>query len=183
MAGIGRSLQEHHLRRRTGLIFLTVGSALPFDRLVKIVDQAVAKGNIEQRVFAQIGDGDYVPQHMEYTRFLPKPDYEAVVSSSTAIISHAGIGSIVSALKLKIPLLVLPRSPNHGELVDHHQEKTAKAFAERGHLMVFFDERELKKCLADLNDFVAVPRRPDAAGVAQAIGLFIRGAAHQPKAG
>ena len=155
------------------MIFLTVGSALPFDRLVRMVDEAVGGGIIKERVYAQIGDGTYVPQHLEYTRFLPQSEFEDVVASASGIISHAGIGTIVSALKRNIPLLVLPRSPDHGELVDDHQEKTAAAFASRGHLMVFHNEQELTASCNALADFRPTPRKPNSAGIAAAIGHFL----------
>ena len=37
------------------MIFLTVGTLFPFDRLVNAVDKAVANGLITEDVFAQIG--------------------------------------------------------------------------------------------------------------------------------
>jgi len=156
------------------VIFLTVGSALPFDRLVSMVDQAVADGLIKDHVFAQIGDGLYEPKHIEHVRFLPHSEYEATMAKAKTLISHAGIGTITSALQRELPMLVLPRSPNFGELVDDHQEKTAQAFARDGHLLTFHDSAELAHRYAQLSEFKPSPRNPNATGIAAAIGQFIR---------
>lgn len=155
------------------MIFLTVGSALPFDRLVEMVDHAVAEDVIETEVFGQIGAGSYQPKHFEFVRFLPQSKYELTVATAQALISHAGIGTIVSALKRGLPMLVLPRNPAYGELVDDHQEKTAEAFAREGHLLVFHDTDELATRYRQLAGFEPVPRTPNVAGIATAIGKFM----------
>ncbi len=155
------------------MIFLTVGSALPFDRLVRMVDTAVAAGALPDDVFAQIGSGGYEPRHMPFVRMLPADEFTATVDRCSAIVSHAGIGTITTALDRGKPLLVLPRNPALGELVDDHQMKTARCFAELGHLLMFNDEEELVASVAKLASFVPVPRQPNVVGVAEAIGEFL----------
>lgn len=163
------------------MIFLTVGSALPFDRLVRMVDQAVGAGALAEEVFAQIGAGTYQPRHMRWVRMLPAAEFAATVDGCSAIISHAGIGTITTAVENGKPLLVLPRNPAFGELVDDHQTKTARCFAELGHLLTFENEQELAARLAELATFVPVPRRPNVRGVAEAIGGFLDTLADPPQ--
>jgi len=161
------------------VIFLTVGSALPFDRLVRMVDEAVSEGLISEEVFAQIGNGKYVPSSFAHTRFLAKSEFQEKMSQASAVISHAGIGTITNALKQSLPLLVLPRLPQYGELVDDHQQKTAQAYAELGHLLVFNSPGELQKAVARLPDFNPAPRNPNTQGIAAAIGRWL---SHEPAA-
>ena len=53
--------------RVSNLIFATVGTQLPFDRLIIALDHwAKSKRNAE--VFAQIGRGSYQPEHIDWTR-------------------------------------------------------------------------------------------------------------------
>ena len=53
------------------MIFVTVGSALPFDRLVQFLDERLsAETGIEETFFAQIGSGHYVPSNFESIRYL-----------------------------------------------------------------------------------------------------------------
>jgi beta-1,4-N-acetylglucosaminyltransferase len=119
------------------MIFLTVGSVLPFDRLVRLIDAAVEDSIIKDEVFAQIGSGNYMPRRLEYARFIGKRQYDEFLSRSTAIISHAGIGTISSALKLNKPILVMPRRMANREHVDDHQLMTARTFSALGHVLTF----------------------------------------------
>jgi UDP-N-acetylglucosamine transferase subunit ALG13/glycosyltransferase involved in cell wall biosynthesis len=155
------------------MIFLTVGSALPFDRLVEIVDQAVRSNLVTSDVFAQIGNGSYVPTSFPSVPMLSRAEYDARFSAASAIISHAGIGTIASAIRLRKPLLVLPRDPLLGELVDDHQLKTAHRFEMLGHLLMFTDESSLRARMASLQSFVPQLREPNASGVALAIGSYL----------
>ena len=47
------------------MIFVTIGSMFPFDRLIRAMD-AFAQANPGTEILAQIGTGDYVPAHMPH---------------------------------------------------------------------------------------------------------------------
>ena len=60
------------------MIFVTIGSMFPFDRLIQAMDQwTAATGHGD--VFAQTGNGAYVPQHMKHVRTLPQAEFTATV--------------------------------------------------------------------------------------------------------
>lgn len=155
------------------MIFLTVGSSLPFDRLVELVDGAVGDGLVSEGVFAQIGSGRYRPRNFEFVNFLSKSDYEARFRESSAVISHAGIGTIAAAIKDRKPIIVMPRKKEHGELVDDHQTLTAKKFADLNHVLAFNGRGELEAGLRKLPHFVPAPRNQNAVGIAEKIALFL----------
>lgn len=155
------------------MIFLTVGSSLPFDRLVELVDRAVGDGLVGEPVFAQIGAGRYRPQHFEFVDFLSRNDYEARFREASAVVSHAGIGTIAAALKDRKPIIVMPRKKEHGELVDNHQTLTAQKFAALNHVLAFSDREELEAGLRRLSHFVPAARNPNAAGIAKKIASFL----------
>ena len=56
------------------MIFASVGSMLPFDRLVQAVDEW-AQANPAQEVFLQIGNGAYEPSHAPFVRMMPHTEY------------------------------------------------------------------------------------------------------------
>jgi UDP-N-acetylglucosamine transferase subunit ALG13 len=155
------------------MIFLTVGSALPFDRLVRLIDEAVEDSTIVDDVFAQIGSGSYVPRRLEYARFLEKRQYDDCLNRATAIISHAGIGTISCALKMNKPILVMPRRKANRELVDDHQLMTARKFAAMGHVLTFSDRSELIEQLVALGRFQPSPRNPNVEGIAMVISEYL----------
>ncbi|MBX3707332.1 MAG: hypothetical protein KF911_11945 [Pseudomonadales bacterium] len=155
------------------MIFLTVGSALPFDRLVEMVDRAVGDGVVREEVFAQVGAGRYRPLHCEFVDFLARPEYEARFAQASAVVSHAGIGTIATALKAGKPIMVMPRKKVHGELVDDHQALTAERFAALGHVLAFSTRAEFEAGMRRLPGFVPAPRHANAEGVARAIGTLL----------
>jgi len=165
------------------MIFLSVGSALPFDRLVAMLDRAVESGSVPDDVFAQIGAGSYVPRFMPSVRFLTRDEYDVKFKAATGVISHAGIGTIASAMREGKPLLVLPRDPALGELVDDHQLKTARMFSELGHVLMLTEAAQLAERLQELLRFIPQPRRPNVEGVARCVGQHLgrlAGAAENP---
>jgi UDP-N-acetylglucosamine transferase subunit ALG13 len=127
------------------LILLTVGSQLPFDRLVRAVDEwCVASGRTD--VVGQIGNpgsGGYRPCHFKWSEFLSPVELDGLLQGADLIISHAGMGSIISALKCGKRIVIMPRLASLGEHRNDHQVATAKRFAGRQGVHVARDENEL----------------------------------------
>ncbi|TBO28314.1 hypothetical protein EYS42_15015 [Aquabacterium lacunae] len=125
------------------MIFLTVGTQLGFDRLVKAMDEW-ASGHSDIRIFGQIGPGRYKPRHFEYARFVTPQETRDLTRGSKLIVAHAGIGSIVTALSEERQILVMPRLAERGEHRNDHQLATARKFVGRQGVTVAFDEKALK---------------------------------------
>jgi len=155
------------------MIFLTVGTLFPFDRLVEAVDNAVAKGFIKENVFAQIGKTDFEPKNLEYVEALDKDMFEEKVAKADYLISHAGIGSITTALERNKPLLVMPRMKRFKEHVNDHQVSTARKFEQLGHVLVAYSVEELPQKIKQLSTFTPKPRGSEAHRVVQRIAKFL----------
>jgi UDP-N-acetylglucosamine transferase subunit ALG13 len=138
------------------VIFVTVGTQLPFDRLISAVDRwaAVASRPV---VFAQIGPTQFVPRHIQHARFISPEQCTERMATAEAIVAHAGIGTILTALELGKPLLVVPRRAEFGEHRNDHQLATARRFAELRWVKVAADEAELPARLDDLCRMIAQP--------------------------
>ncbi|MBW1687134.1 MAG: glucuronosyltransferase [Deltaproteobacteria bacterium] len=138
------------------MIFVTVGGQIPFDRLVRTVDEwAGARGRTD--VFAQIGPTDFRPRHIEAIEFLSPEEFRRKVENARTLVAHAGMGSIITALEIGTPVLVMPRRADLHETRNDHQVSAATRFQSRG-IMVAFDEKELWERL-DALDSVQKPER------------------------
>ncbi len=124
------------------MIFLTVGAQMPFDRLVRAVDAWAARAG-NGSIFAQIGRGGYRPAHLRHVEFLEPRAFRNAFNAATAIVAHAGMGTIINALELGKPILVMPRRGDLAETRNDHQLATARRFRELGLVEVAFDETEL----------------------------------------
>lgn len=131
------------------MIFVTVGTDLPFNRLVRVVDEWAREAG-RSDVFAQIGQTDWKPSFVPYTHFLEPADFTRYLSSASAIVSHAGMGTILSALRWEKPILVMPRRASMGEQRNEHQLATARRLLEMKKVTVAFDENELREKIAEL---------------------------------
>ena len=124
------------------MILVTVGSQVPFDRLIRAVDEwAQLRGRTD--VFAQIADGSYHPAHMRFTDFVDPSEFKRLVGEAQVIVSHAGMGSIITALELGKPIVVMPRRACFRETRNDHQVAAAKHFGEMGRIIVASDELEV----------------------------------------
>jgi len=129
------------------LIFVTVGSMLPFDRMVAAVDRLVPAFP-GQTFRAQIGETALTPVNMAFDRRLPAKAFAEAVAASTLIIAHAGMGSILTAAEAGKPIVVMPRRLADGEILTDHQLATARRLGERPGIYLAMDESELNQAIA-----------------------------------
>lgn len=155
------------------MIFLTVGTQFPFDRLVKAVDEAVGAGKVTEQIYAQIGEGLYRPRNFEAVPSLEKHLFDKYIREALSIISHAGMGAIKQALENSKPLLAMPRQKKYGEVVNNHQVAIAKKFEEFGHILVAYQVEDVPNKIEELKSFVPAPRTSNSKAVISRISGFL----------
>lgn len=131
------------------MIFASVGSMLPFERLVRAVDEW-ARDNADQPVFIQIGDTAYEPRHAPFTRMMPMVEYRNRLKSCDLFVAHVGMGSILQALEERKQMLMLPRHQEWGEHTTDHQLHTAQRFGHLPGLKVVDTVPDLHRAMRDL---------------------------------
>ncbi|MEL6714324.1 MAG: glycosyltransferase, partial [Planctomycetota bacterium] len=80
------------------MILVTVGSQLPFDRLVRTVE-AWARAVGRADVVFQVGDGGHRPEGFEAAERLEPEAFDEAVAGAELVIGHAGTGTIMAALE------------------------------------------------------------------------------------
>lgn len=138
------------------MIFVTVGEQLPFDRLISTVDEWAKDAG--QEVRAQIGKTKFVPRYMQHQQSYPPDQYRQLFESADLVIAHAGMGTIITAVELHKPMLIMPRRHERGEHRNDHQLATAKRFSHLSIVSVAWDENELTSHLADLKTLIGKSR-------------------------
>ena len=130
------------------MIFVTVGTQLPFDRLVNLVDDWSSK-NAQVEVIAQIGPSKRAYRHLSAARMFFAPnEYSALFSKADIVISHAGMGTILNALRIDKPLIVMARRHELGEHRNDHQRATVRALNRYSSIAVVEDGTELERALS-----------------------------------
>ena len=108
------------------MIFVTVGNTDPFDRLIEAVERWSLRQTPRKEIYAQIGAGGFVPTSFPAERFLDPLTYDSRFKQAEIVISHAGMGTIITALELGKPLLVMPKRASLGEQRNEHQLATVE---------------------------------------------------------
>jgi UDP-N-acetylglucosamine transferase subunit ALG13 len=125
------------------MIFVSIGSMFPFDRLVRLMDE-IAPQLAGETCFAQIGDGAYEPRNMGFARMLSRREFMDKLKAARLLVAHAGMGSVISAMEVGTPVVLLPRRAQWGEVNTDHQLATARWLAGRPGLHVCLEDADLR---------------------------------------
>jgi len=130
------------------LIFVTVGTARDFSRLIKKVDELAEK--INEKMIVQKGKTTYEPENCEYFRFVPRKKYLEYIKRADVIITHAGVGNIITSLKNRRPIIVVPRRKKYNEHRNDHQMDIAKKLESEGWVLACYDVNNLEKKIKEV---------------------------------
>lgn len=130
------------------MIYLTIGTQLPFDRLVRIVDEWVGSSAGEVNVIAQTGKCSYRPANFCATPFLEPVQARRMLLEADVVVAHAGMGTILERLTIGKPIVVFPRDHRLGEHRNAHQIHTAKQLESRAGVYTAYDGTTLKNLLS-----------------------------------
>ncbi len=84
------------------MIFIVLGSQkFQFNRLLKYVDELVSENKMPEEIIAQSGYSDYIPKNYKATSFFSQDEFRRNIDKADIIITHAGTGAIITALKKK----------------------------------------------------------------------------------
>ena len=160
------------------MIFVSVGMQMPFDRLCRTVDEWCGRRE-RKDVFMQIGSTSWSPSNCDYAQLLEPDEYAERVAGSSVLVMHAGIGSILAAMKYEKPIIVMPRRASMRETRNDHQTATARMFKKLGGISVALDEFELAERLDSLDAIAKpAPLSPSASSeLITALRTFIHAAA------
>ncbi|KAF9950345.1 N-acetylglucosaminyldiphosphodolichol N-acetylglucosaminyltransferase catalytic subunit alg13 [Mortierella alpina] len=123
------------------IVFVTVGSTR-FDRLVAAASSPSFLHLVHQLGYSHLtlqhGNSPIPPhtlttpsEHAHLTPYSYKPSLHEDMENADLVISHAGSGSILEALRLKKKLIVVVNE----DLMDNHQQELGSALHEQKHLV------------------------------------------------
>jgi UDP-N-acetylglucosamine transferase subunit ALG13 len=153
------------------VIFLTVGThTAGFERLVSAVDAWAAEH--EEEVVAQIGSTASVPSHCRWFRFAPPEEIDRLMGAARVVVTHAGAGSLLTAIQAGRAVVAVPRRAALGEVLDDHQVELCEALGEAGLLRAALDVEELPAAL-DVTEAPSAPSDAARAAIVAAISATL----------
>lgn len=127
------------------MIFVVTGTQLPFDRLIRMLDEIAPQ--LHEEIVAQVNGTGYLPRHVNTIDLLPPDEFDRLFSSARLIVAHAGIGTIITAMQQQKPVIIFPRIAALGEHRNEHQLATAAKMKEAGWVYVANTKEELAELL------------------------------------
>lgn len=135
------------------MILVTLGTQdKQFPRLLEAVQKAIDAGTITDRVVVQAGHTVFEGHGMEVFSFIPTDQFAQYLEQADMIITHGGVGTIMTALKEKKIILGAARLTEYGEHQNDHQIQLLEAFDQAGYLIYMKD-------LSDITPYLEKARR------------------------
>jgi UDP-N-acetylglucosamine transferase subunit ALG13 len=126
------------------VIFVTLGTqAFPFDRLLRGLER------VGEELVVQGGTSTFRPDGATWFDYLEYPELLEHVRRARVVVSHAGVGSVMTVVAEGKRPVVMPRLERHGEAVDDHQLPLARRLAAAGLATLVEDAQQLAAVLAE----------------------------------
>ncbi len=125
----------------------------PFERLLKAVSKEIKKGNIKDKVIAQIGYTNYEDKNIKTFDFATKEEIENLIDKAKIIITHAGVGTITECISRGKKVIVVPRLKKYGEHTNDHQLQITKEFAMKNYVFPLYNMNKLSNVLEEIKKF------------------------------
>jgi UDP-N-acetylglucosamine transferase subunit ALG13 len=97
-------------------------------------------------------------------------EYEEHIKNASYVVTHGGVGSIMTALKLKKKIIAMPRLFEYGEHVNNHQKQIVEKLSNEGYIK---NGTNLKEAIQGIDAFVPKEYRFDNSKIKEKIKDFI----------
>lgn len=124
-----------------------------FHRLLKEIQKNIDNGNIKEEVVVQRGYTKFESKDMRMYIQLPIDEIKKLIDEADLVITHGGVGSIVTALEENKKVIAVPRLKKYSEHVNDHQLDIVKSFDEAGYIIGLNCVEELGQAINKVKEF------------------------------
>ena len=136
------------------MILVTLGTQdKTFVRLLDEIDKLINKGIIQDKVIVQAGFTKYSSDNMEIFDLIPQDEFNNLMSKADLVITHGGVGNIISALEKNKKVIAVPRLAKYKEHINDHQTQIIAKFNALGYIIGLQDVDELENAFKKVKKF------------------------------
>lgn len=136
------------------MILITLGTQdKQFTRLLNVVQNEIDKGNIKDKVIVQAGHTKFESNDMEIFDLIDREKFSNLISECDVLITHGGVGSIITGLQNNKKVIVAPRLAKYDEHMNDHQLQITENFSKAGYILPLYENDDLEKILKDIKSF------------------------------
>lgn len=130
------------------MILVVMGShERPFMRLAKELEKLIKENKIKEKVIVQLGYTPYKINGADCHDFIEFSKMQKYIKNCDILITHSGVGSIVSGIENKKPVIAIPRLKELNEHTDNHQLQITKLMEKEGKIIAVYDIKKLAKAI------------------------------------
>lgn len=136
------------------MILITLGTQdKQFTRLLDMVQEQINKGNIQDKIIVQAGYTKYESKDMEIFDLIDRDKFADLISKCDLLITHGGVGSIITGLQHDKKVIVAPRLAKYNEHMNNHQLQIVNNFSKKGYILPLYENDDLNKVLKQVKNF------------------------------
>lgn len=137
------------------MILVTLGTQdKKFYRLLDMIQKEIDNGKIKDEIIVQAGySSDYKSDDMKIIDLIPIDEFDELVKKCDILITHGGVGSIITGLKHHKKIIAVPRLKKYKEHTNDHQIQIVDAFAKDGYILKLDDGEDLSFVIDSINSF------------------------------
>jgi len=137
------------------LILITLGTQdKKFYRLLEAVQKQIDNKIIKDKVVVQAGcSSDFQTKDMEIFDLIPMDDFDKLINECDILITHGGVGSIITGLKNNKKVIAAARLEKYGEHTNDHQLQIIDNFSNSGYILKLDDFDKLGELLKNIGKF------------------------------
>ena len=124
-----------------------------FHRLLEEVEKCIDDGTIKEEVIVQSGYTKYESEKMKIFDLISKRKLDKLLDEANLIITHGGVGSIISSITRNKKVIAIPRLHEYGEHVNNHQQEIVELFNKKGYIIGINGVEELKDAIKKAKTF------------------------------
>ena len=139
------------------MILVTLGTQNnSFHRLLEEVQKNIDNGKIKEEVVVQSGYTKFNSPNMKILDEVPQDEFAKLVDKADVIITHGGVGSIITAITKGKKVIAVPRLHEYHEHVNDHQKQIVELFGQKGYIIGISGVNELEEAIIKAQEFKPV---------------------------
>lgn len=124
-----------------------------FNRLLNEIQKNIDNNTIKEKVIVQAGSTKFKSKDMEIFSLIPSDELLKLQKKARIIITHGGVGSIVSSIKLGKKVIAVPRLEEFREHVNNHQIQIVETFEKNGYIKAVYNIEDLGDTIKSIENF------------------------------
>lgn len=137
------------------MILVTLGTQdKQFYRILEALEDKLDKHLINDEVVVQAGcSADFKSKYMKIFDLIPMDEFDEMIKKCDLLITHGGVGSIITGLKNNKKVIAAARLSKYNEHVNDHQLQIIDNFSREGYILKLDNFDDIDKLIKDSSKF------------------------------